>query len=209
MKGLLLKEFYMIIKYCKTYFLILAMFILLSFTAKNDNLFFVFYPCLISGMIPVTLLSYDEHSKWNKYCGTLPYTKTQIVSAKYWIGILIQATVLLLSSITQSIRMHINHSFQWEDYLLLLSLLFTISCVASSLSLPFMFKYGVEKGRIIYYIMIGFVCTSSVLASEFFANNLQSEISFSALLILFCIVGIGIYTLSWYLSVLFYKKREI
>ena len=81
MKGLLLKDLYMMRKYCRSYLLIAVVFIALSF-ASNQNLFFVFYPCLLCGMIPVNLLGYDERSRWLQYSGTMPYTRAQIVSCK-------------------------------------------------------------------------------------------------------------------------------
>ena len=55
MKGLLLKDWYMIQKYCRSYILITAVFIGISLE-NGENLFFTFYPCMLCGMIPVTLL---------------------------------------------------------------------------------------------------------------------------------------------------------
>ena len=84
MKGLLLKDWYMMKKYCRYYLFVSIGFIILSMMSSG-NMFFIFYPCLLAGMIPVNLLGYDERSRWTEYVGTLPYTKTQIVSAKYLI----------------------------------------------------------------------------------------------------------------------------
>lgn len=72
MKGLLLKDWYMIQKYCRSYILITAVIIGISL-ANGENLFFTFYPCMLCGMIPVTLLGYDERSGWMQYSGTMPY----------------------------------------------------------------------------------------------------------------------------------------
>ena len=58
MKGLLLKDLYMTMKYCRTYLLIAVVFIAVSF-GGGDSLIFIFYPCLFCGMIPVSLLGYD------------------------------------------------------------------------------------------------------------------------------------------------------
>ena len=78
MKGLILKDLYMIKSYCKSYLLIAVVFFAVSF-AGNNNMFFAFYPCLLCGMIPVTLLGYDERSRWIQYSGTMPYTKTHYI----------------------------------------------------------------------------------------------------------------------------------
>ncbi len=211
MKGLLLKDFYMTMKYCRSYFLIFAVFIVVS-VAGDNNLFFVFYPCLLSGMIPVTLLGYDERSKWSQYCGTLPYTKAQIVSAKYFIGLFAQISVIVLSALAQAVRMNLHGTLDSRSYLMLMALLLILSCFSSSISLPFMFKFGVEKGRIAYYIMIGMVCGGSVVATRLFETMETAErVKFPTdrLLPILCLAAVGLYALSWYLSVVFYKKREV
>ena len=208
MKGLLLKDWYMMKKYCRSYLLIAAVFIAISLFS-NDNLFFVFYPCLLCGMIPVNLLGYDERSRWMQYSGTLPYTKTQIVSGKYLIGLLAQLTLLVVTGIAQAAKMIIAGNFVLGDFVVLVLLLLIVSTLTSSISLPFIFKLGVERGRTAYYIMIGFVCGASVLASSLLRGQLTSEIQPNFVLTIVAIVGIGVYIFSWYMSVVFFKKREI
>ena len=208
MKGLLLKDWYMMKKYCRAYLLIAVVFIAVSLFS-NDNMFFVFYPCLLCGMIPVNLLGYDERSRWMQYSGTLPYTKTQIVSGKYLIGLLSQITILVTTGVAQAAKMLIAHNFELGDFAVLMLLMLIVSTLTSSICLPFVFKLGVEKGRTAYYVMIGFVCGASVLASSILRGQLVSEIQPNLILALVAVAGIGIYILSWYLSIVFFKKREI
>ena len=207
MKGLLLKDWYMMKKYCRAYLLIAVVFVAVSLV-NDDNMFFVFYPCLLCGMIPVNLLGYDERSRWTQYSGALPYTKTQIVSAKYLIGLLAQLAMLLVTGMVQGIKMSMHGTFA-KDFPVLMLLMLTVATLSSSISLPFIFKLGVEKGRTGYYVMIGFVCGASVLASSIFTDRLQMEIQPNALLAILAMVGVGVYILSWYMSVVFYKKREV
>lgn len=208
MKGLLLKDWYMMKKYYRAYLVIAAIFIAVSFIS-NDNMFFVFYPCVLCGVIPVNLLSYDERSRWIQYSGTLPYTKKQIVSAKYLIGLLTQITMAVVIGIAQVIKMSINGNLIFNDFILLMLLILTISAVTSSLTLPFIFKLGIEKGRIAYYIMVGLACGAGGLVLSLSGGQLGIEIQTNTLYILISIVGIAAYILSWYLSVVFYSKREI
>ena len=208
MKGLLLKDWYMVKEYCRTYLLIAVGFIALSFFSDN-NMFFVFYPCMLCGMIPVNLLAYDERSRWMQYSGTLPYTKKQIVSGKYLIGLLAQLAILIATGVGKVVKMSVAGGFVFGDFAVLMLLLLIVSTLSSSISLPFVFKLGVEKGRTAYYIMIGFVCGASVLSSSIFRGQLMTEIQPNLILAVIAIVGIGVYILSWYLSVSFFRKREI
>lgn len=208
MKGLLLKDWYMMKKYCKAYIAIIVVFIAV-FLVSNDNLFFVFYPCMICGMIPVNLLGYDERSHWVQYSGTMPYTKAQLVSGKYLIGLLAQLTILVVTGVVQAAKMIIAGDFIIGDFAVLMLLMLIVSMLIPSISLPFIFKLGVEKGRTAYYVMIGFVCGVSALVSSLFRGQLGMEIKPNLVLAILAVVGIGMYILSWYLSIVFYKKRDI
>ena len=206
MKGLLLKDLYMMTKYCKTYLFIVIVFTAISFWG-NDNLFLAFYPCILCGMIPVNLLAYDERSRWLQYSQTMPYSQTQIVSSKYLIGLGVQISILIVTGIAQGVRMNIAGNFDIKGYFAIMMLMLIISLLSSSICLPFMFKLGVEKGRMAYYIMIGIVCGGSILSSNILSS--REQIKLNTLLPIICIAGIGIYALSWYMSIVFYKKREL
>lgn len=208
MRGLLLKDLYMTVKYCKAYLLITVVFIAVSFVG-NENLFFTFYPCLLCGMIPVNLLAYDERSRWLQYSETMPYSKAQIVSGKYLIGLGAQGLVLIIIAIAQAIRMSINGIFSFGEFFTLIMLLLTMALISSSFTLPFIFKLGVEKGRMAYYFIVGVVCAGSVMFSNMMSSEMPTEIKSNGALPVVCLIGIGIHALSWYLSVVFYKKREI
>ena len=206
MKGLLLKDFYQTVKYCRAYLVLVLVFLAVPLFSE-DSMFFLVYPCVFAGMIPVTLLGYDERSRWLQYSETLPYTKAQIVSAKYLIGLAAQVLILVLAVASQAGRMATTGSFSGKELLALMTVLLVVSCVTSSITLPFMFKWGVEKGRIAYNIMIGVGCLSGLVAANMLQAGAQMQVN--AGLPALCAAAIGIYALSWYLSIRFYQKREI
>ncbi len=203
MKGLLLKDWYMMRKYCRYYLLLGIVFF--AFSIAEDNMFFVFYPCLLCGIIPANLLGYDERSRWMQYSGTLPYTRAQIVSGKYLIGLFAQTSMLLLMGIAQGIR----SSFRGDDFLVIMLLLLIASTVTSSVTLPFIFRLGVEKGRAAYYVLVGLVSGISVMMNGLFRGPFRTVIRPNLVLVLLAAAGVGLYALSWYLSIVFYRKREL
>ena len=133
----------------------------------------------------------------------------QIVSEKYLIGVLVQLTMLLVTGIAQATKMMIAGDFVLGKLAVLMLLMLVVSMLASSIPLPFIFKLGVEKGRTAYYVMIGFVCSASVLATSFFRSQLGIEIKPNLVLAILAVVGVGTYALSWRMAITFYKKREI
>lgn len=207
MKGLLLKDFYMMIKYCRITLAVSVMFLVLAFF--NDNLFILFYPSMICGLIPTTLLAYDERSRWLQYSMTMPYTQTQIVSSKYLIGLISQSLMLLVIAAVQAIKMSMSGGFMLREYLTMLMLVAVLSLFSSSVSLPFIFKLGVEKGRIAYYVMVGVACGLGGGVSVLLGKDTLQPVAFDAVLPVLLLIVAGIYALSWYLSVVFFKKREL
>ena len=59
MKGFLKKDLYLTISYCRSIFLIVAVFIAVG-CVQTENYFFIFYPAIMVSLISVSLLSYDE-----------------------------------------------------------------------------------------------------------------------------------------------------
>lgn len=211
MKGLLLKDWYMMKKYCWPYLLITAVFLAVSCVSKvSSSIFFSFYPCILCGMIPVNLLSYDERSGWMQYSGALPYTKKQIVSSKYLVGLFSILAVMAVTLTVQVIQMNVtDRGFVIADYLVSLFLMWLLSAACLSLCMPFVFRFGTENGKIVYSFLIGIFFVGIAIPSLPVTWIPESKFASYLLVIGFALLGIGIYALPWYLSVVFYRKREL
>ena len=206
MKGLILKDLYMMKRYMRSYLLMMVLFMGIA-AMDPGNMFFVYYPCMLSGMAPTSLLGYDERSKWEAYAGTMPCTRAQIVSVKYLLGVILLTVVLVLTAIVQGIMM--LPGGDWAGYLILLEMLVILGCVSSSVTMPFMFKFGVEKGRMAYYVMIGLICAGSGIAGSLFNSGIQYIPGSNVVMPLLTLAAMGVYALSWWLSIRFYEKREL
>lgn len=208
MKGLLLKDLYMAVKYFRMFFLVAVAFIAASFFI-NENEFFIYYPCLLCGMLPLNLQSYDEKSKWEIYSQALPYTKAQAVGGKYIFGLAAQLMVILPTAVRIALWLHLSGTFSWVLYLTMMASLVTMGLALPAFSLPLIFRYGVEKGRMAQYLLIVIFCGSLSAASIWFAEGLPTIQTFPGLSLLIFLAAIGMYAASWYLSIVFYRKREV
>lgn len=207
MKGLLLKDYYMAIKYCRPFILIAVVFIGVS-VVSDSNAFMMLYPVIICAMIPVTLIGYEERSHWTMYCQTFPYSKSQIVSCKYVLAAIIVTAVTVFTAAAQAIRLFGTGTMAMTSYMNMIAMLVMMGLAGPALLLPFVFKYGVEKGRIAYYIVICAVCAiGAILAME--DQNILYGVSAQWMPVLFWVIGIGVFVLSWRLSIRFYESREI
>ena len=207
MKGLLLKDFYMTVQYCKIFLLFEIMFWLVAFFVE-DSVLFLLYPTLMAGLIPMTLLSYDERDRWDKYSDALPYTRSQRVSAKYLIGFLFGAVGLAVSIAVGAARMLYRNNFSLSELLVVCTLVLIAGLIGPVFLLPCIFKFGVQKGRIAFYVVIGLACA---LAASMAGSGFDTEIPGASLPGLGLAAGVLclLYPLSWRLSVLFYQRREM
>ena len=146
MKGLLLKDMYLALKHFKGYIVLVVMFALLS-VAETGNMFLIFYPCLLCGMMPVNLMAYDERSKWDIYTAVLPFTRAQIVASKYIFGLIGQGIILILVAVSNIVSMAYSGGIDWGYLSGIMGTLVMLSAIATAVPLPFIFRMGVEKGR--------------------------------------------------------------
>lgn len=209
MKGLLLKDWYMMKKYCRSYLLIAVVFLGVS-AVSDSNMFYSFYPVVLFGMIPINLLAFDERSRWTQYCDALPCSRAQVVTEKYMIGLLAQLAVLFASCVIQTGRMIASGSFKAGDIAVYLLMALSVALVAPSLSLPFIFWLGVEKGRIVYLCMIGAIVAGSIVFLNTSSNvPFQNTVEPGLPIIVGFVVAAGLFVISWALSVKLYARREL
>ena len=101
MKGLLLKDAYQMWSYTRWIILAsVAMMLMGTFFMKEGSNFFMLYGGLLLGILPMTLLAYDQNGRFSAYCAALPVTKEQIVGGKYLIGLCGMVLAELLSMAT-------------------------------------------------------------------------------------------------------------
>ncbi|MDO5136695.1 MAG: ABC-2 transporter permease [Eubacteriales bacterium] len=207
MKGLLLKDWYCMVKQSRSYFLIdLVFFAAAIFNA--GNLFFLTYPCLTAGLCTMAMISYEEYDGWDKYAAGLPYTRAELVSSKYLWGLLNILAVGMIAAVIQGVTMARLGVFALEGYLSFVLLLFVIGLVPSALLNPFLYKFGVTKGRIIYYFLVGTVCGLAVVYQKN-AKGLPATGKGTGTALLAAAFAVLLYGLSWLLSIHCYKKREL
>lgn len=210
MKGLLRKDLYMTGKYCRSFILIMAVF--MGVSVLGNNAMFIYYPVVLAGMLPMTLQSYDEREKWSVYSLTLPVSRRRLVSVKYIFGLVCVAIAVAATGLVQIIAVVGLHRQDTLPLPLMICTGVAVGLVGSAIVMPFVFKLGAEKGRIVYLAIIVLVCGGSVALMGVFEDN-----ALTSLPVLSAPMGGGflaaaalvLYGLSWLLSMAFYEKREL
>ncbi len=205
MIGLLRKDLYMTASYCRSFLLILAVFLGVGLV-NGENSFFVVYPMIIGMMLPVSIISYDERFKWHVACDALPVSRAQAVSAKYILTLLLVGLIFALTMLIQGIRL--NRAGDLAQLWELPGMLLPVGLVGPAVLLPVIFRLGVEKGRIFYYVLVGLVAASAVI----FSSGQSPEIPTAQVQLpgLALVLGsLVLFALSWGLSIVLYQRREL
>ncbi|MCI2055540.1 MAG: ABC-2 transporter permease [Oscillibacter sp.] len=168
MKGLLLKDLYVLTRQMRVFLLFIVVFSVIP--GSNMTVFAVVY----AAMMPYTALAYDERSHWEQMAGMMPYSTRQIVVSKYilgWIFTVCAAVVAAVAGVIET-RFGLNGSSP-----LIAGLSLCVGIIMMDITLPPMFRLGVEKGRMFFIIlMVLAACSSATLVSGIVESSATSTL---------------------------------
>lgn len=203
MKGLLVKDFLLMIKSKKV---ILFMLFIGIVGGINDISFATGYILMVLAILSLSTISYDEANHGLKTLFTLPISKSDYVKEKYLFSLIITGIGFALVEILNCF----SKSGFMETFIIVSTALFLLA-----ISLPFQLKEGNEKGRIVLFVVV-FGCTFlfaflNQFIPKFFESiesvlNTLDSIMFSVGLL---IASIILYIISMMISIRIYNKKIV
>lgn len=159
MRGLLIKDCLTLVKQMKIFLVLIIIFSIVP--GYNMSAFAVIY----SALLPMTALSYDERSKWDVLASMMPYKPRDMVLSKYLLGFCAVLAAVILSCIAQTAVAAVKHTAVDPGLFAGSVLMFCAGLITLSVLLPFMFKFGVEKGRIALFVIVGLAAVAAAFLS--------------------------------------------
>ncbi|MCR4805705.1 MAG: ABC-2 transporter permease [Clostridia bacterium] len=154
MNGLILKDMYMMKKYFRFSWVVVGIFLIVG--AINEQFsFYHAYSCMMGGIVPISVLSFDEKERWMDYADTLPLSANTIVRSKYLFGLIFSLAVTALAIVSYMVNCMKNRGGDLSSVPAMASVFFFLSMLPAILLMPVLFRFGVEKGRILYYVLFG------------------------------------------------------
>lgn len=167
MKGLLLKDYYTLLKQLRYYLIFIVIFALIP-SMNFSNIAMVY-----AAMLPITVIAYDERSKWDQLAIMMPYSKRELVFSKYLIGYIGVALCMALSFGLQAIISAFGGAPLAQESVLSIIITAFVALLLMAINLPFMFWLGVERGRIIFLILIAVTVFLSMMSLQTTPKLLQ------------------------------------
>ncbi len=202
MKGLILKDIINLKQQAKVYLLIIAIWLVIGISSKDGG-FFGMLICVFAIFLPITALSYDEKAKWDKYSLTMPVSKKEVVLSKYVLALAVSVVGFMISLV-----FNIVISKAFAESLSASAVYWGISILIFSIVLPLMYKFGVEKGRMLILIVFLIPALFAVFMSKLNVSH-PSEVFMSSLKFILPIFILLALIISVWASIKIYTNKEL
>lgn len=216
MKGLLCKDWAILVNSYKKNFLILVLLYLgMAVCLHMDYLCYALVA--VCGVYASSTMNFDDSAHWDTYARTLPVTPGQVVGCKYLLGLLFT----LFGSVCAAVGIFL--AGQYTD---VLEAAFSILVIAAfslllfAVNMPLSYKFGAVRARTWVYLVTFFAVFLIIFAMEQLPYLQRSSVisqldalgnaitAQPVLLSLPCAAVLLLYLGSWALSVQIYQRKE-
>ena len=173
------------------------------------------YAVMISVMIPMSTISYDERCKWDRYAAMLPWTPRQIVGSKYILHYGAMAMSMGLIVVGTYIRsLYSDELVIWGDIWHMLAMYVGILAVLTVVIYPLLYRFGTERGRLILVAILMVIFLVGMGATFLVVENFDTikgrleVIPAPVLVMAGAVLLAGANVLSYHLSVKLYLRRR-
>ena len=154
MSALILKDYYVIFRQMRIFLLLVLVF------SCIPGAFYSTFAVVYASMLPYTALAYDERSHWDQMAAMMPYADRDIVLGKYVFGWLSTAAAAAATFVLQTVLAAVWPGAEGPSVPVILLSVCVAVCILD-ITLPMMFRFGVEKARLAMFLIIFLVCAGA------------------------------------------------
>ena len=165
MKGLLMKDLLNLRQTIRVWALLLALFIVIGF-AQRSPIYITSMLTVMVLLLPVNALAYDETCKWDAYALTMPVTRRDLVLSKYLLALVGAGAMALLSAVCTLMM-----GAAPDEVFSTIGLLLAAGLCMISILLPLLFRFGVQKGRMVMIVVVLLPVALTVLFPDVFTTT--------------------------------------
>ncbi len=210
MHGLIQKDIYSLKGSMKSIALIMIVFGVI-FIPQAGGVSFIAVTVFMMSSLVISTISMDDFVKWDKYALTLPLSRKDIVKSKYELLLLLSVTGAVIGLVVSIIYNVIVGEVSVEDILMMGIMMVAISIALLGIVMPVIYKFGVEKARILMMVCI-FLPIVLILGLVYAAENLGidlPEVSNLLLVVMTLIISAAVFLLSYFISLKIYSKTDL
>ena len=155
MTGLILKDFLILRKTLRSYLFMLVVYVGIAFTGVwSADIVGVLLVVMVV-MLPMNVFAYDKQAKWDTYGLALPVGRTKTVAARYLCVLLLCLLSVGLTAILGVMLYAAGRVEEPVEFLVSCSVMGLMSVLVNAIMLPFLYKFGPERARMMFFGILG------------------------------------------------------
>lgn len=218
MTGLILKDLLILRKTLRSYLFMLIVYVGIAFTGVwSADIIGVLLVVMVV-MLPMNVFAYDKQAKWDTYGLALPVGRTKTVAARYLCVLLLCLLSVGLTAILGVMLYAAGRVEEPVEFLVSCSVMGLMSVLVNAIMLPFLYKFGPERARMMFFGIMGGIVLL-VVAALFPLGGLEwlkslelAEPTFAQAVLVpaaAALAGLALLAVSFLLSRHFYGSKDV
>lgn len=218
MTGLILKDLLILRKTLRSYLFMLIVYAGIAFTGVwSADIVGVLMVVMVM-MLPMNVFAYDKQAKWDTYGLALPVGRTKTVAARYLCVLLLCLLSVGLTAILGVMLYAAGRVEEPVEFLVSCSVMGLMSVLVNAIMLPFLYKFGPERARMMFFGIMGGIVLL-VVAALFPLGGLEwlkslelaepTPAQAAAIPAIAAVAGLALLAVSFLLSRHFYGSKDV
>ncbi len=218
MTGLILKDFLILRKTLRSYLFMLVVYVGIAFTGVWSADIVGVLMVVMVVMLPMNVFAYDKQAKWDTYGLALPVGRTKTVAARYLCVLLLCLLSVGLTAILGVMLYAAGRVEEPVEFLVSCSVMGLMSVLVNAIMLPFLYKFGPERARMMFFGIMGGIVLL-VVAALFPLGGLEwlkslelaepTPAQAAAIPAIAAVAGLALLAVSFLLSRHFYGSKDV
>ena len=155
MTGLILKDFLILRKSLRSYLLILIVYAGIAFSGVwSADIVGVLMVVMVM-LLPMNVFAYDKQCQWDTYGLALPVGRTKTVAARYLCVLLLCLFSVALTAVLGVALYAAGRVEEPVEFMVTCSVMGLMSVLVNAIMLPFLYKFGPERARMMFFGIMG------------------------------------------------------
>ena len=155
MTGLILKDFLILRKSLRSYLFMLVVYTAIAFSGVWSADIGGVLMVVIVMLLPMNVFAYDKQCQWDTYGLALPVGRTKTVAARYLCVLLLCLLSVALTSVLGVALFAAGRVEEPVEFMVSCSVMGLMSVLVNAIMLPFLYKFGPERARMMFFGILG------------------------------------------------------
>lgn len=218
MTGLILKDFLILRKTLRSYLFMMIIYAAIAFTGVwTADIVGVLMVVTVT-LLPMNVFAYDKQCQWDTYGLALPVGRTKTVAARYLCVLLLCLFSVALTALLGAALYAAGRVEEPVEFMVTCSVMGLMSVLVNAIMLPFLYKFGPERARMMFFGVMGGIVLLIVAillplgGLEWLKSLEVAEPTFAQAVIVpaaAALAGLALLAVSFLLSRYFYGSKDV